>query len=227
MPDPHKAQELKTDLLCAYLARVFISFPNFQLTKAHADKVEILRDARDTSLLLIDQLENQEGDQDAMSDHEQRLFERCKIYFESPEISHAVHVVKSMKEIHMRLQNRLDRYAKDILTVWYCNFLRNGKFEDRDKSSHFQKDQFQSLVYDSDVRAVFRKHQTELESIFRVYASLDQSDGHVKTMTIAEFNTFLEHCQLKRPMDKKKVEGLFDSIHKSSTDPNLLDEIDE
>ncbi len=51
--DTTKGQELKNDMLCAYLARLFISFPNFQLTKGHAEHVEILRDARDTSLLLI------------------------------------------------------------------------------------------------------------------------------------------------------------------------------
>ena len=123
---------LKIDMLCVYLARLFISFPNFQLTKGHADRVEVLRDARDTSLLLIDQLESQELDQNDLSDHEQRLFERCKKYFNSSEISQAVHVVKSMKEIHQRLQARIDRYGKDILTVWYGNFLRNGKVEDRD-----------------------------------------------------------------------------------------------
>ncbi len=77
-------------------------------------------------------MEDQTLTANEQSDHEQKLFERCKRHFESPDINRAVFVVKSMKEIHAQLQKRIDKYSKDILCMWYGNFLRNGKVEDRD-----------------------------------------------------------------------------------------------
>ena len=75
-------------------------------------------------------------DDDEQSDHEQKLFERCKRHFESPDINKAVFVVKSMKEIHAQLQKRVDKYSKDILCMWYGNFLRNGKDDVIARVSH-------------------------------------------------------------------------------------------
>ncbi len=85
-----------------------------------------------------------------------------------------------------------------------------------------QKDQFKTLVYDVEVRAVFRKHHAELDSIFKVYASLDQGDGNLNTINISEFRIFLKHCDLNRKMDDSHIDNIFESIQKSSTDPGLF-----